>query len=761
MMRDCMVVPIRTLVPFAALMLIVPTSAQQGTELTLATVLQRGAALAPTLPSVSWLPGGHAAAIVRTAPDGNQTLHLCPDGAVTEAAVVDAKAVCAALAAAGEAEAAKGPARFPELQWLSADLLRLQTPHGVHHWQIGASRLETVLRWPAAGSTPQHLAVAAGDARCAYVDRDQLWLLERGGRRRQLTFDGGPDIVYGDAAHRAEFGIERGLFWSDDGRFLAFYREDLRAITPYPYQDLGRVPAQPSHGRYPMAGAPHAKVTVGVLDTQDLGLCWLEHDPAADVYWTNLRFGPGPSLYVTQVNRGQDRLQLLRFDADTGKQVAVLLEEHDAEWVEPEQPPTFLADGRFLWWSSRSGHRHLWLHPIPGQQAAGSGPVQITKGAFDVQALLGVAADGKSIWFEASGEDPRQRHLFTAALDGSEVRQVTRERGTHRCTLSPDGLWAAAVWSNLETRPSARLIDLTSGTAVALPAGPDPLAAVKLPTQRLFQITTEGDTVLYGHVSLPPDLAEGQRCPVLLYVYGGPHVQLVTDQWLGGAPLWLQALSAEGYVVCRLDNRGTPNRGREFEQSVHRRLGVLEVQDQLRAVEWLQQQPFVDRDRIGVHGWSYGGYLTLRLLLAAPTAFAGGVSGAPVTDWAMYETGYTERYLDSPTENPDGYLAASCLPFVAQLQRPLLLVHGTDDRTVMWSHSLAFVDRAIAAGKQLDYFPYPMQQHALQGPSRTHFLTMLHDWLGKHLRPGERKLDPPKPPPAEPAPEAPKKEGGG
>ncbi|MCU0867062.1 MAG: DPP IV N-terminal domain-containing protein [Planctomycetes bacterium] len=753
-----MVVPIRAWFPFAFLLLTVPTSAQQATELTLATVLQRGAALVPNPPTVLWLPGGHDATVVRTDATGNQTLHRVTDGAVVEAPIADAKAIRSALQAAGGADAADGPARFPTMQWLDADTLRLETGRSVHRWQLGAQQLATWLQWPPANAdAAARAAVAPGDERCAYVHQDQLWLLERSGRRRQLTFDGGPDLVYGDAAHRAEFGIERGLFWSDDGRFLAFYREDLRGVAPYPYQELGAAP-RPRAGRYPMAGGAHAKVTIGVLDTTDFGVRWLDGDPAADVYWTGVHPGPGPVVHVTQVERGQDRLRLLRFDATTGKQLAVLLEEQDAEWVEPEHPPTFLPDGRFVWWSQRSGHRHLWLH-----QADGGNAVQVTKGAFDVQALLGLQPDGKGILFEASGEDPRQRHLFAAGLDGNEVRQLTRERGTHRCTLSPDGLWAAELWSNLETRPTARLLDLATGAATALPQPPDPLAAVPMPTQRLFQVTTDDSTVLYGHLALPPNLAEGQRCPVLLYVYGGPHVQLVTDQWLGGAPLWLQALAAEGYIVCRLDNRGTPNRGSAFEQAVHRRLGVLEVQDQLRAVEWLRQQPFVDGERIGVHGWSYGGYLTLRLLLAAPTTFACGVSGAPVTDWAMYETGYTERYMDLPTENPEGYAVSSCLPYVGELQRPLLLVHGTDDRTVMWSHSLAFVDRAIAAGKQLDYFPYPMQQHALQGQSKQHFLGLLHDWLGKHLRPGERKLDPPKPPPAEPppAPEAPKKEGGG
>ncbi len=734
----------------AALFLAVLSSAQEPQKLTLATLLAKGPALLAPPPAVLWQPGGHQATVVKTGSDRNQTLHRFVDGKPADEVLVDARHVRALLGGKGDA-----PAQFPELAWLDDSTLRLQGPHAVWKWKLGAEKAECVLSWAEAeGDDAPGSAVAPGDERVAYRKDHQLWLQERTGRLRQLTFDGSDDVVYGGAAHRAEFGITSGLFWSADGRYLAFSREDQRAIAPYPYQDLRAMPPAPAPGRYPMAGRRHARVQIGVVDTVDFSLQWLERDPDEDVYWTNLAFAPNATLVVARVSRSQDRCELVRYDAKSGKRLATLLVEQDAEWVEPEHPPTFLADGSFLWWSSRSGHRHLWRH-----DAEGKNPVQVTKGTFDVQELLAVSADAKTVWFQAAGEDPRQLHLFAAAIDGSSCTQLTRERGTHRATLSPDHLFAAVTWSNLETRPAVRLLELGNGAVTPLPMPEDPLAKTALPTQRLFQVKAEDDTVLFGHVALPPDLADGQRCPVLLYVYGGPHVQQVTDQWLGGAPLWLQAFAAEGYVVCRLDNRGTPNRGIDFEQKIFRRLGVLEVQDQLRAVEWLKQQPFVDASRIGVHGWSFGGYMTLRLLLAAPTVFACGVSGAPVTDWAMYETGYTERYMDTPAENAEGYRVSSCLPFVDNLQRPLLLVHGTDDRTVMWSHTLAFVDQCIEKGKMLEYFPYPMQKHGLVGKSRAHFLTMMHDWFGRQLRPGERLVEkPPEKPAAAPAPPPPPKE---
>ncbi|MFY9341545.1 MAG: DPP IV N-terminal domain-containing protein [Planctomycetota bacterium] len=740
-----MALPFRVVV-LAVLALSATASAQQGTKLTLATVLERGPALQAPLPRTLWLPGGHAATVVRTSAE-SETLHRLSDGKVSDEVLADAKVLRALLG-----QPAEGPARFPELAWLDDTTLRLATPRQVARWKLGTDKVETVLAWeePDGGDGPM-VAVAPGDRAVAFVRQHQLWLRDGSGRLRQLTFDGSADVVYAAVAHRAEFGIDRGLFWSPDGRFLAFYREDLRAIDPYPYQDLAPTPAVRRHGRYPMAGRGHSRVQVGVCDTTDFAIRWLAHDAGEDVYWTNLTFGPDATLCTARVDRGQTQLELVRYDASTGRRLATLLAENDPQWIEPEHGPTFLPDGRFLWWSPRDGHRHLWLHAKDGAQLG-----QVTKGAFDVQRLLGLSADGKAVYFEAADEDPRQLHLWAAALDGSDIRKLTRERGTHRCELSPDTTWAHVVSSNLETPLHARLLELATGTTIPLPGPADPLAAFALPQQRLFTIKTDGDTVLYGHLALPPDLADGQRCPLLLYVYGGPHSQQVTDQWLGGAPLWLQALAAEGYVVCRLDNRGTPNRGIEFEQCLHRQLGVLEVQDQLRAVEWCKQQPFVDGGRIGVHGWSYGGYLTLRLLLAAPTTFACGVSGAPVTDWALYETGYGERYMDTPAENGKGYELSSCLPFVSQLQRPLLVVQGTDDRTVVWQHTLQFVDRCVAAGKVIDYFPYPGQRHGLVGKARAHFLSMLRDWLGKHLRPGERLVEKVAPAPEKPAAEPPK-----
>ena len=699
-------------------------------RLTYDVLIERGGALLGAPVTGVWIPGGHDCAFA--SPDGSSIVRRSP-GQPEPVTIVDAATIWTKL---GAPPVEGKPKKVPSFGFVDATTLRIEHEHAIHHVPIGEGNAKVALRWPAeldARDDHTPLAVSPGDLRVAYVKDHDLTVAQSGGKARRITFDGSADIVYGGAAHRAEFGITQGLFWSADGRYLAFYREDQRPIDVYPYQDPLATPPRPRHGRYPMAGRADSVVTVGIYDAEEEELHWLEHDEALDLYWTNLTFShDGTELFVALVSRGQDQMELARFACKNGKRLQTLLHEHDKEWVEPEHGPWPLADGRFLWWSQKDGHRHLYLHDREGKEL-----LQVTKGAFDVQELLAVDATKGRLWFSASGEDPRQKHLFCAALDGAEVKQLTRDRGTHQCALSPDNAFAFASWSNVETPPQPRFVDLESGVAEPLPFAAMPLCDYELPHSRMFQVKADDDSVLYGNVLLPRDVPEGQKLPALLYVYGGPHLQQVTDSWLTGASPWLHALANHGYVVCRLDNRGTPHRGIEFEQSVHRRLGTIEVKDQLRAVEWLVQQPFVDGKRLGVHGWSYGGYMTLRLLGLAPGTFRCGISGAPVTDWAMYETGYTERYMDTPGENPDGYAQSSCLPLAEKIDARLLLVHGTDDRTVMWSHSIQFVDRCVDAGVLLDTMLYPNQTHRLLGKDRVHFQRLLKDHLDRWLAPAK------------------------
>jgi dipeptidyl-peptidase-4 len=579
------------------------------------------------------------------------------------------------------------------------------------------------------------LAIAKDDSRVAYVKDHQLFVQVGDAAPMQLSQDGSADIVYGGPAHRSEFGIKDGLWWSPEGRFLAFFREDMTPIGIYPYVDHTAMPPKAIHGRYPMAGQIHSAVRVGVYDTQNGELHYLQHGTEPDVYWTNVTFDPsGTALYVAIVNRGQDTMELVGFDAATGKHQGVLFTESDPQWIEPEHGPIFVGNraDRFLWFSPRDGYRHLYLYTRKGELVR-----QVTTGKFDVHEFLTFDPGAAHAFCMASGSNPLQMHLWRAKLADGSMQQLTKARGWHTCQVRDGGDLVVDSVSNLDLPGQQQVIDIATGnTANVVRIGH---RFPVLGKQEFFEVAAEDGTPLHGMLILPPELdrAAARKYPALLYVYGGPHSHLVRDRFLGGSSPWLHWMATQGYVVCTLDNRGTENRGIEFAQSIHRRLAQLETRDQLAAIDHLAGLPYVDTERIGVHGWSYGGYMTLNLMLRAPGRFKCGVAGAPVTDWRQYETGYTERYLDTPQENPEGYQAASVLPLVGDLRDRLLIIHGTDDKTVMWSHTLAFVNQCIGAGTLVDYMPYPMQQHGIRGIGpRLHLYRLMTRHFADHLQPG-------------------------
>ncbi|MHC4812135.1 MAG: S9 family peptidase [Planctomycetota bacterium] len=712
----------------------------RGHDLTLERILSNPRSLVPALPPAQWIPGTESFSMLKPGP--NKQVVAAFDARGGNEDLFDLDQIKAALAAAGM-PGAKTLRRIPlGFRWVDRDTLRLERPDGVYHWNITQTGATKKLSLPP-GAGP--VACSNHDARAAYLLNHQLFVQQGTDRFAMVQKDGSKDIVYGGAAHRAEFGIHDGLWWGPNERYLAFYREDLSPITAYPYADHTVMPPRPVHGRYPMAGRVHSQVQVGVYDTKRQKLYYLEAEQGADgkakdVYWTNVTFGPkGQKIYVAIVNRGQDHMDLVRFDLATGKREQVLFSEDDKEWIEPESGPIFLPDkrGSFLWFSPRDGYRHLYLYQQDGTLVR-----QVTSGRFDVRQFVGFSTARTSAgiaataaFVMASGADPLEMHLWEVGLrpgDGNEMQRRTHDAGWHSCQVCDSGEFVLDRFSNLQT-PGV-LQDLNrKGKSLRKMAAPNLIK--NMPAQELFQVRTEDGTTLHGHLLLPPDLDPGTKYPLLLYVYGGPHSQLVRNRFLGGGNLWLAYLATRGILVARLDNRGTDNRGIEFSQTVFRQLSNLEVKDQVAAVEQLCKRPYVDRNRIGVHGWSYGGYMTLALMLRAPDLFTCGAAGAPVTDWAQYETGYTERYMDTPRENPDGYKKGSVIPLAKKLKGRLLILHGTGDDTVMWSHSLLFVDRCIDAGVLVDYMPYPMQKHGIRGKDRKHLYKLLTRFFVDHLKP--------------------------
>ncbi len=705
--------------------------ARAGHPLTLDRILDNPRSLMAPLPTVQWIPGTDSFSMLRPGASPDQQLVVAFAASGGHRDLFDLERFRVAMAAAGMpgAKNLKGlPAAFG---WVDRNTLRVQAPDGVYHWDVnGAAAVRRLSLPPGAGS----VTCSKRDTRAAYLLNHQLFVQEGTERYAMVTEDGSEDVVYGGAAHRAEFGIHDGLWWGPNERYLACYREDLSPIAIYPYADHTVMPPKRIHGRYPMAGQVHSAVKVGIYDTEGRSLHYLEAETTADgkakdVYWTNVTFGPkGEKIYVAIVNRDQDHMDLVRFDLATGRREKILFSEEDKEWIEPEQGPIFLPDksGRFLWFSPRDGYRHLYLYDPDGTLVR-----QVTRGSFDVRQLVSLA--GGKAFVMASGTNPLEMHLFEVDMESRENSMLRRtvDPGWHSCQVSESGSFVLDHFSNLET-PGV-LKDLSrDGTSLHRMAAGNRIQ--NLPPQEFFQVTAKDGTQLHGHLFLPPGLDKGRRYPLLLYVYGGPHSQLVRNAFLGGGNLWLAYMATRGVLVARLDGRGTDNRGIEFCQKVFRKLGLLEVEDQVAAVKELLKRPYVDGNRIGVHGWSYGGYMTLSLMVRHPDLFLCGAAGAPVTDWAQYETGYTERYMDTPRQNPKGYEDTTVLPLAKNLKGRLLILHGTNDKTVMWSHSLAFVDRCIDAGVLLDYMPYPMQEHGIRGKDRKHLYRLLTRFFEERLK---------------------------
>jgi dipeptidyl-peptidase-4 len=726
--------PLLTLALAAALAAI-PVAAQERVttvrELTLDDVLATPSVLEPKLPRLEWIGETTLLATIEAGARGERAGWR--DAAADDdwhwafTAVELARALEAG-GAPGAASAEGASAHLPPFTWLDRTHVRVARKDGVYRWEIGTPRASRVL---AAPEGAERAAFAKDDRAGAFVVDHQIVVADASGTRC-ITDDGSEDVVYGAAAHREEFGIHDGMWWDPTGRWLAFSREDQRPIDAYPYANYAQSPPVPVHGRYPMAGRADAIVTIGVYDSQDDSVRYLENDPAADLYWTNVTFAPdGKAIYVALVTRAQDRMQLARFDTVTGRLDRELLVEEDARWIEPTQGPIFVpgGDGAFLWFSPRDGHRHLCLYERDGKLVR-----QVTRGPADVRDCLGFTPHGRALVMAAS-DDPCQMHLWTVDMEGRSTR-LTEARGWHECKRGANGALVLDRYSHLELPGAVDVIDVASGAAERLATAADPAEGYRRAKPERFTVRADDGTVLHGLLLVPPDATEHpeRKLPVLQYVYGGPQSQLVRDRWLGGANPWLHFMAGRGYVVFLLDNRGTDNRGIAFAQSVFRRLTQLEAQDQARALAHVCALPYADAARAGVHGWSFGGTMTLALLLRHPRAYACGIAGAPVTDWAQYETGYTERYMDTPQENPEGYAAANAVLAAEDLEARLLLIHGTDDRTVMWSHAMRFVQACVDAGKLVDFMAYPMQRHGLVGPARTHLYHLMTRYFDEHLR---------------------------
>jgi dipeptidyl-peptidase-4 len=546
-----------------------------------------------------------------------------------------------------------------------------------------------------------------------------------------VTNDSDKGIVNGKTVHRNEFGIDGGTFWSPKGNLLAFYRMDETMVTEYPLVNIDERIAKVENIRYPMAGMASHHVTIGVYDPSKNLVIYLKTGEPAEQYLTNVSWSPDEKyIFVAVVNRDQNHMWLNKYDATTGDFVKTLFEETDNEYVEPLNGLIFLKSNpaQFIWQSRRDGYNHLYLYEVEGNLVK-----QITKGPWEVTAFHGFDPKETKIYYSSTQESPLERHLYSIDLKTGKTLKFTSGNGTHTTIVSPDGKFVIDRLSSLNVGSQTKLIN-DKGESVRLIAEDlNPLKNYKLGETSYVTLKADDGSDLFGRLILPVDFDASKKYPVLVYVYGGPHSQLVTDTWLGGANLYFNYLATKGYVVWTLDNHGTAARGADFEQAIHRKLGDIEGKDQMVGVNYLKSLPYVDASRIGIDGWSYGGFMTLTLKLRNPDVFKVATCGGPVIDWKYYEIMYGERYMDTPEQNPEGYKKACLLNYVDQMEGKVLIIHGAQDNTVVWQNSLQFIQSCIQKGKQVDYFVYPNHEHNVGGMERLHLFRKLAEYYDQNL----------------------------
>lgn len=564
--------------------------------------------------------------------------------------------------------------------------------------------------------------------RVAYTIGNDLYVAD-GDRQLRLT-DNPEHVIAGQSVHRNEFAIDGGIFWSPDGNRLAYYSMDESMVTDYPLVDITTRVAEAAPIKYPMAGMTSHVVKLHVYDIATGTDVVMKTGEPADHYLTAITWNnDNQHIYIGELNRGQNSLDFNEYDALTGEFNKTIFHDEDEQYVEPVGPAHFLPGSttEFVWLAQRDGYYHLWLHDTKSLKAR-----QLEKGDYVVTSFDGFDNNG-NVYYTSTEVSPLQRHFYKVNLKNGKKTQITKEHGTHEVAPSPSGKYFLDFYTSTDV---ARAVDLhyaKGNFTEKLYRADDPLTEYNVGAIELGELKAEDGQTLYTRLIKPYNFDPDKKYPVIVYVYGGPHAQMITDSWTAGAGIDLLYYAQEGFIVFTLDNRGSADRGEAFEQVIHRQCGQCEMRDQMVGVEYLKSLPYVDAGRIGSDGWSYGGFMSTSLKINHPETFKVSVAGGPVLDWKYYEIMYGERYMDTPQENPDGYELTSLENKTDKLEGKLLIIHCTTDPVVMWQHSLVFVENCIHNGKQLDYFVYPGHEHNVHGMDRAHMITKILEYFKDNL----------------------------
>lgn len=538
-------------------------------------------------------------------------------------------------------------------------------------------------------------------------------------------------VVNGSSnTHRQEFGIDRGMWISPDSKKILFYKKDERMVSDYPLTDFSTRIAENKPIKYPMAGMKSEEVTLHVYNLETKTTTKLNIEGDHEQFLTMPTWAPKSDLvYVGVLNRGQNHLKLQRYHANSGSFDKKLFEEKSKTYVEPTASLKFINDQEFIYLSDKEGYRQMYRYNTNGKQ--------LNSYVFkDVVFKEFVNVTNKDIYYLGTANRGMDKWLYKTDIKSGKTNPVTNGSGTFSVEMNPSNTWYYSQHTNFTTPNQIGLKEVSGKKSVEILTAENPYKdKISMPKVEMVTVkAADGKTDLNGRLIYPVDFNENTKYPVMIYVYGGPHAQLVTNRFGGGAGGFDYYMAQQGFVVFTLDNRGSENRGKDFEQVIHRNLGQNEMEDQMKGVEFLKTKKFVDADKMGVYGWSFGGFMTTSLLLNHPETFKVGVAGGPVIDWKWYEIMYGERYMDTPQENPEGYEKTSTLNKVQNLQGRLLMIHGAQDPVVLQQHSMEFIEACIKAGKQVDYFLYPTHEHNVLGKDRVHLNAKIADYFITHLK---------------------------
>ena len=618
--------------------------------------------------------------------------------------------------------------KFPSVTAYKTNVVSFTSKNKFYTYGLADGILQKLNSWP---EKSENTDMSNPLFNIAYTLKNDLFV-SVAGKEFKVETSVNPDISYGsNRVHRNEFGISKGTFWSPDGDKLAYYYMNETGVASYPTVDITDPIAVLDATKYPMAGQKSHSVNVHVYSLATGAIVKLETGADTARYLTNVTWSPdGKLIYIAVLNREQDSMWMKSYDAGTGKFAKTLFIETDPKYVEPLDGPVFINKdaSRFLWLSRRDGYNHFYLYDAGGKLIR-----QLTRGEWEVSSFNGSDAKGEKIFFMCNKGNPIGRLLCSLDLKSALVSGITSSAGSHNPKISKDGNFILDTYSNPSFARKIELLDGSGAVKQELFADTNPLKDFKIGKMSIFTVKNSQNTELYCRMIKPVDFDSSKRYPVIIYVYGGPHSQMITDSWLGGSGLFLNYLAERGYIVFTLDNRGTSERGKEFEQAVFRHLGDDEVEDQMYGVKYLKTLPWVDSTRIGINGWSYGGFMTISMMVRNPGVFKVGVCGGPVIDWKYYEVMYGERYMDMPQTNPEGYKNASLLNYVKKLSGKLLIIQGYQDGTVVPQNGLSFIKKCVDEGRQVDYFIYPGHEHNVRGKDRVHLNVKMYEYFRDYL----------------------------